>query len=598
MLLELKVKDLGIIEDLDWKLETGLNVITGETGAGKSLIIDAVELLLTGGGAEDIIRSGANQAGIEGVFSLAGAGPAVTDFLAANALDAADETLIVNCLVRRQKPTVVRVNGQAVTKTLLRQLGRLLIDIHGQSEHLSLLDTHSHLTFLDAYARAGDLPKTIAARLAELNRLKAELAALINGEKDALRQAEFLKYQVDEIKTAALQPGEDEELEKERHIIGHSEKLKEYSDQVYQALAESDSPRDADAPLARLNFALQTLKKLTDLDPALSPQKEALEKSLYTVQEIGREVLHYSQNLDFDPRRLEEIEIRLELVRSLKRKYGPTVPAVLAYLEKAEQDLNKVTNSSERRLQLERQETELKQSLGRLAAELSQKRQAAAIRLMESAKQALAELDMSQMQFAVSLARTESAEGMPVEGKSYLIGPDGIDAVEFLVSTNPGEPLKPLARIASTGEISRFTLALKGVLAQADQVPVLIFDEIDIGVGGRSGDIIGKKLWALARAHQVICVTHLPQIAAYADAHYYVCKNISGERTTSTLERLGVDRRLKELAAMLAGAAYSAAALKNAADLLHRASSFKNPRPASPAPAADALNAKPTQLSF
>jgi DNA repair protein RecN (Recombination protein N) len=593
LLLELRVKDLGIIDDLDWKLEAGFNVITGETGAGKSLVIDAIELLLIASAREDVIRTGADEADIEGVFILSDDTRFVPlkEFLSNNGLTADDDILIIQCVIRKQKPAVVRINRHVVTKTILRQIGQFLVDIHGQSEHLSLLDKQSHLAYLDAYTHNSELKKDLASRFTDLNKIETELSNLRAKEKDAVRLEEYLRYQIDEIKKADLRVNEDDELEKERHVISHAEKLKEYSSLAYQALSARDTSHDSNSILSKLNESVHAMKKLTELDPVLKTQMEYLEKTVYGIEETARDIQHYCDNLKFDPERLEAIEIRLEGIRNLKRKYGKTIKDILSYLEKAEKDLEGIAISSERRLQLEKERAGMKEVLGHKAEELSLKRREAALKLTEDVKNELADLDMSQMRFEVAVTQVQSAEGVTgSDGKTYLIGPNGIDQVEFMVSTNPGEPLKPLARIASTGEMSRFTLALKGVLSQADLISVLVFDEIDIGVGGRSGNVIGKKLWNLSQNHQVICVTHLPQIAAYADAHYYVHKSIAGSRTTSTLERLDNEQRLNEIALMLGGAGYTQTARKNAAELLGKAAVWKKPAGQPPD--------KPTQLSF
>jgi DNA repair protein RecN (Recombination protein N) len=585
VLREIKVKDFGIIEDVDWKLDEGLNVITGETGAGKSLVIDAVELLFTGTSSDEVIRYGAEEARIEGIITIL-YDPRflpIQNFLDEKGLTGDDDTLIINCAVRRQKPGINRINGHPVTKTILRQIGQLLIDIHGQSQHLSLLDKKYHLDFLDAYAHTIELKNKFSAEVTHLNNIRSEIQTLEAREKDTLRQEEFLKYQVGEIQRANLQEGEDEELEKERKRIAFSEKLKEYTNRVYEALVAGEGAGYSTSALTRLNEALQVMRKLAELDQSLNSQIDYLEKTVYGVEELARDVQAYGEKLEYEPGRLEEIESRLEVMRNLKRKYGPTIGEVVLFREKAEKELAGIGLSSEKRLQLEKEQIELKTEMGRVASELSQKRKQAAQQLMNAVGKELQDLEMSQMQFGISFKQTPSADGITgPDGKIYEFSNEGFDDVEFLVSTNPGEPLRPLAKIASTGEISRFTLALKGALSEADNIPVLIFDEIDIGVGGRSGQTIGRKLWALAGHHQVICVTHLPQIAAYADAHFCVSKETVDARTTSVLENLSASSRLNELALMLAGPGYTQTALKNATELLRAADDWKKPLRKSP----------------
>lgn len=400
MLLELRVKDLGIIEDIDWQLDTGFNVITGETGAGKSLVIDAVELLLTGTASEDVIRHGSAEARIEGIFALSEDNrfSPLKTFLSEKNLGSDEDTLVLTCEVRKQKPGIARINGHAVAKSIFRQVGQLLIDIHGQSEHLSLLDKKYHLTFLDAYARTLELRNQFSAKLSSFREIESEINSLKDQERDTARQEEFLKYQIDEIQKTKLQNNEDEELEKERHIISFSEKLKEYSQVVNQSLYEGDSSRFSASALAKLNEAVQAMKKLTELDPALSPQLDYLEKTVFGLEEVARDVRTYADRLEYDPRRLEEIEARLELIRNLKRKYGKTIPDILAYLEKSRLELNGIGMSSEKRSRLEQDQIQLKKELGQLAAELSILRSQAALKLASDVEKELHELEMSQME--------------------------------------------------------------------------------------------------------------------------------------------------------------------------------------------------------
>jgi DNA repair protein RecN (Recombination protein N) len=582
LLVELRVKNLGIIEDMNWRLDDGLNIITGETGAGKSLVIDALELLLAGKADEEVIRHGADQAQIEGVFSLPPKEnlSSLRELLAEKELVADEDTLVIDCQLRRKSPDIIRVNGHAVPKAFLRQIGSLLVDIHGQSDHLSLFDSKSHLDFLDAYAHTMELRQDFNAKAKELYKVEQELKALEKDEQERARREEFLRFQLEEISRAQLKEGEETELERERDILASAEKLKTISYEAYRALYEEDASGQAAPALDKLNEAAQAIKKLVEIDPSLKPQMDFLEETIDGLTETARSIRAYSDGLEYDPNRLEEIESRLELIRGLKRKYGQTVSEVLAYLTRAQKELDEVSNSAERSARLKETSASLKQAMGQMAARLSAERAKAAEKLMTEVKKELNDLNMPQVEFQVSLSREKDEDGIPLpDGQSYAFGNEGVDTVEFMASTNPGEPLKPLAKIASTGELSRFTLALKGALSEADHIPVLIFDEIDIGIGGRSGEIIGKKLSSLARNHQVVCVTHLPQIAAFADAHFSVHKELAGARTLSMLESLEDEARLKELAIMLAGDHYTETALTNARELMHKAESWKKPRP-------------------
>ncbi len=578
LLTELRVKDFGIIEETNWRLGRGLNVITGETGAGKSLVIDAVEALLAGRVDEESIRYGASEAYLEGVFTLPSGknSPQLGELLTEKGLKTDEETLVINCEFRRQGRSIFRVNRQAVPKGLLHQIGRLLIDIHGQSEHLSLLNEEYHLDFLDAYAHTLDLRHSFGDKATKLHQTEQELKALAEREKELARQEEFLRFQVDEIREAKLHEGEEEELENERNILASSEKLKAMSYEAYQFLRGGDSPNSSSSVLDSLSEATRLMKNLMDIDSTLKRQISFLEETSLGLDEVARDIHSYSEQLEYDPARLEEIESRLELIRGLKRKYGHTIAEILGYLEKAEGELEGISHSSERRAQLEATGNCLKEEMGHMASELSKARSQAANKLMAKVKEELQDLNMPQVEFKVSITQSKTQEGIPFpDGEYYAFNKEGADTVEFMASTNPGEPLRPLAKIASTGEISRFMLALKGALSEVDDIPVLIFDEIDIGVGGRSGEIIGKKLWALARNRQVICVTHLPQIATFANAHFSVHKETAGTRTLSTLEAIEGESRVREIATMLAGPQYTDTSINNACELIQKAETWK-----------------------
>ncbi len=385
-----------------------------------------------------------------------------------------------------------------------------------------------------------------------------------------------MRFELDEINRAQLREGEEEEIEREQNILSSTEKLKTFSYDAYRALYEEDISRQSAPVLDKLNEAAQAMKKLVELDPTLRQQLSFLDETIYGLTEVAQNIRAYSDSLAYDPNRLEEIESRLELIRSLRRKYGQTITEILDYLVKAKRELDMVCHYAERRTQLEEMCICLKQEMGRIANQLSRERSKAANQLATKVKKELRDLNMPQIEFEVSISQERAREGIPFpDGESYAFSNEGADTVEFMVSTNPGEPLKPLARNASTGEISRFTLALKGALSEVDNIPMLIFDEIDIGIGGRSGEIIGKKLWILAQKRQVVCVTHLPQIAAFADAHFSVRKEASGARTLSILDNLEGKSRIEELAIMLAGPQYTETSSNNARELMQKAEIWK-----------------------
>ncbi len=581
MLSELRIKNLGIIEEISWQLSDGLNIITGETGAGKSLLIDALELLLSGKPDAEAIRQGADEAQIEGIFKLdqTAAFSFLKELLVQKDLYEDDDILVITCRLRKNGSGVSRINGHTVTKSFLHQVGRLLVDVNGQNGTFSLLDGKSQLEILDAYADTIGLRNEFTAKADELQKKKQELHNLEQNERDRTQREEFLKYQLNELNQAQLQDGEEEELEQKKKILTSIETLKTYSIEVYQALYEDDGSMNSTPVVDKLSATARILKKLVDLDPSLKEQLKFVEDAVAGLTEIARDIQSYNENLNFDLDSLEKTDARLELIRQLKRKYGATIAEMLAFQKKTAEDLDGLTHNTERTVQLTKEIASLRLESGRIAHQLSRDRVKATVRMETDVKKELCDLNMSQVIFKISIDQSPDAEGIPFpNGECYSFNDKGADSVEFMASTNPGEELKPLISIASTGELSRFTLALKSALAETNTGRVLIFDEIDIGVGGRSGEILGKKLWNLGLQHQVICITHLPQIAVFADAHFGVHKETSGDRTLTMLQTLDGDLRIRELTLMLSGPEYTAASLKNAKELMQKVCTWKNSR--------------------
>jgi DNA repair protein RecN (Recombination protein N) len=404
--------------------------------------------------------------------------------------------------------------------------------------------------------------------------LEAEYDRLRQTDTERIHRREILRYQNDEIIRAKLNEREEEELERKRRINASCEKLKALAYEAYQTINGDDGA--GPAVLTRLNEAARAVNSMAALDASLNVQSESLESTIASLEEIARDLRSYDEKLEYDPRELEEIETRLELIRQMKKKYGGSVEKVLSYQREIESELTRMDSAAEDMACLEKEIISLKDGIGLKAVLLSNKRKNGAASFAKDVEEELNELNMEQVSFNVSIRQTENDAGIPFEGQKVAFNKDGADDVEFMVSTNPGEPMKPLTAIASTGEVSRFTLALKVALAEADAIPVLIFDEIDIGVGGRSGDVIGKKLWSLARHHQIICVTHLPQIAVFADSQYSVKKENAGGRKISSISALDEDSRKIEMAVMLGGIANSETSMENAADMMARASAWKN----------------------
>jgi DNA repair protein RecN (Recombination protein N) len=570
MLLEISGKDFSIIKQIRWRPTSGLNILTGETGAGKSLIIDIIEILTGKRAGEEVIRAGKDHCNIEGVFHLNDASP-VREILIEQGIES-EETVILSRKISRDGHTFNRINGHSVPLRLIRKIGGALIDISGQSDSVSLNDTAQQFLLLDRYANVKDLRSQVNDRVGKLHHLERELKALDADERETARRIDLLEYQASEIRKAEIHHGEDEELQRESAVLANIEKLKSLSTAAYQALSGDDMT--SSSALDKTGEAAYLLKEIGQLDASLDEVLKILETALYQIEDASHTMRAYLDKLEYDPSRLEWIEQRLDLIRNLKRKYGDTLTAILEYAKNAEMELKHLNVQGENRDQLQRECDSLKEEIGTLSYELSEIRQRAAITLAREIEDELTQLNMPQASFHVHFSHPEEGEKILLpNGNSCTFNNNGIDEVEFMVSTNQGEPLKPLAKIASTGETSRLMLAIKSVLSRVDTIPTLIFDEIDIGVGGRSGEIVGKKLANLSKNHQVICVTHLPQVAAFADSHYSVHKDVLDGCTIATVSSIPPEARSKEIAAMMGN--LSESTRKSASELLSRAAEQK-----------------------
>jgi len=572
MLTELRIRDFAIIDELTLVCGPGFVVFTGETGAGKSILIDAVELLLGGRAEVTMIRSEAPAALIEGTFTLGpGGGEAARRLLEGEGLLEEAETLVLSREIRREGRTVGRVNGRAVSVSLLRSLGEFLVDVHGQSEHLSLLRVREHLSLLDRYAQVEGLRREFSAGYSGLESVRRELKQLREAERDASRRSELLAFQVNEIEAASLRPGEEVELLEERVRLANAEQLASLAEKAVAALDETVENRSSATD--RLGEAAQAVAALARIDGTLSGSEAEAQALLEQAGDLARRLRVYREGIESSPKRLDEVEERIGLIRSLQRKYGDTMEAVLARAAAARDELETITHAGERIAALEKEESRQLNGLGEIGGRLSQARRAAGESLARAIEAELGDLRMGGARFSVDLAWEDDPAGAPVGDRRVGFGPEGLDRVEFLVAPNPGEGLKPLVKIASGGETSRMMLGLKGVLARADQTPTLIFDEIDQGIGGRVGAIVGRKLWGLARNHQVLCVTHLPQLAAFGDQHFKVEKRVTQGRTATSVRAVEGEGRIAELAQMFG--ADSEASQRSAAELLEQAAKAK-----------------------
>lgn len=634
MLLELHIKDFAIIDKLHLHLNRAFNVFTGETGAGKSIIIDAVNALLGGKIGAEFVRAGCERATIEGVFSIeplpplhhnaydsyngyhgngnhgnqgsqvrenatlfdtieqqnednyhadtnsADAHIALASLLSEYDIEPEDGQLILSRDIHRSGRTVARINGRALSLSIVQQVASWLVDIHGQSEHLSLLRTEQHVNFLDRYAETLPLREQLADKVTEWRNARKTLQSLQANEREQMRRAEFLRFEIEEIEKADLHIGELEVLEAERKVLNNAERLRELCTLIYGFIKGSDiGSDDFKSALDQLSDAQRHLNELVRLDESMEEQTESLAEAIYRLEDIAATISSYESDIEDNPRRLEDIEERLDLISKLRRKYGFTIEEILKHAEKDQAELDTIINRDEIIARLQQQDGQFRKEIGALAQQLSERRAKAAVTLASAMEAQLDDLNMRRAGFQVELTQTPDEEGVPacindVPQQCYTCDSTGIDHVQFLIAPNPGEPFKPLTKIASGGETSRLMLALKTILAGADATPTLIFDEIDAGISGRSGQIVGEKLWQLTRNHQVICVTHLPQIAAFADTHYNVNKQILNDRTMTLVNELQSDQRIREIAHIMGGSV-SEVALKSAEEMLARSYLWK-----------------------
>ena len=553
MLAELYIRNFAIIDELRIQFLDGFNVLTGETGAGKSIILDAMALVLGERADTTVIRSGCEEAYVEASFRLTPAMQAVLrPMIEAEGLEPEqDDMLLLARELRLNGRNICRINGRAVNLTLLREMGESLVDIHGQGEHLSLLNPRSHLPLLDSYAGLVKERAELGTVVSELRRVQRELQSLRRDARLIAQQIDLLEFQVEDIDSANLTVGEEEELREERTRLANMEQITEHSAAALVLLSgvDDDSLSVSDL-LGQVERALMHLAKA---DPSQTAFLERVQGLSYQLNDAARELQDYQDQLEFNADRLDFVEERLELINRLKRKYGDDIPAILARRDQAAAELDKITHSEERIEELAAEEDRLLHQIGRMGEALSEKRQKAADKLGAAIEKELMDLKMEAAQFRVGFGRREAENGAYVGETRVAFDESGIDLAEFMVSANPGEALKPMARVASGGETSRLMLALKTALAQVDATPTLIFDEIDQGIGGRIGDVVGRKLWGLTNptAHQVIVVTHLPQLAGYGDSHFNVSKQVVNGRTTTAVTGLDTHGRVQELAALL-----------------------------------------------
>lgn len=565
MLTELSIQNFAIIDHLLVRFGPGFTVLTGETGAGKSIIIDALQTALGARVSGDVVQAGARSASVEAVFDAEALDEVVIDVL--HELGIEDEEVLI--LRREISPAgrgAARVNGRAVPLSVLSTLGAALVDIHGQSDHLSILRRDRQLDVLDRYGDLLGLRAQVTGAIREYAVVRRRLEELSAGQREMEQRLDLLRFQVLEIESANLQPAEEDDLRAERNLLMNAEKLTQLSSSAYQELQG-----ETGSGVERVVAAAAALRDLATVDPILAPYAERLESAQYELEDIGQEIRQYRDSVEYDPTRLDEIEERLDVIIRLQRKYGATLADVLAFGRQVRAELDDVENLDERLASLGAEVEFAETEAGRLAGQLSAARGAVGERLTADMSEALQGLGLKGTAFEVEVTRREAEAGLPLpDGHHYAFTQSGADTAGFLVSFNPGEPLRPIEKVASGGETSRFLLALKSVLAGADRTPTLIFDEVDVGVGGRNGIVVGDRLRILSGQHQVISITHLPQVAALADEHLTVAKVVVAGRTSVGVRVLESSERVTEIAEMMSGTG-TAAARRNAEELLEAA---------------------------
>ena len=562
---------MALIKELNIEFEERLNVLTGETGAGKSIIIEAIDLILGGSAASDLIRDGEDSLVVEGLFLLAPQEKELISNLNSD-MEIVDKegALLIRREVNKKGRNKCWINQRLINLSTLQEIGKFLVDLHGQHNHQSLLDSSKHIDLMDNLG--GDKIIKYRKELADNYRMWREkskkLFQLIKDGEGNLKRIDFLKFQLEEIDKASLAKEEDKVLEEEEMVLRNAEKIIETMEKanfvLYEGGSEHASVRDS------LSEVSIDLGEISSLDRRIEKIRENLKEIGYQFEDIVNEIVKYKDEIDLDSQKLKEVEGRLNLINSLKSKYGSTIEEILEYRQKVYQELEDIDYSEDKVKKLKEELDFLENKISAISQHLNTNRRKIAEDLEKMVIRELEDLNMKKCQFKVSIDNYEDDNGIEVEGKKYKVGLKGIDDIEFMISPNLGERLRPLARIVSGGEVSRIMLALKSILSEVDQVPTLIFDEIDSGVGARLGEVIAQKLKALSKKRQVICVTHLPQIACRAGRHFYIEKYILNNQSGIKLIEMKGKERIKEIARMLDGSQMSEITIQHAQKMLER----------------------------
>lgn len=556
MLKKMIIQNFALIESLELELHPGFNSLTGETGAGKSIIIDAVDVVMGGQGLTEFIRSGENSARIEAFFEIAGNSKVIAILEELGLVPGEDEYLILSRELVRSGKNVCRVNGRPVNLSVYKDVTKNLVDIYGQHHQQSLLDPQKHIELLDVFG--GEDLLSVKAELLlifnEYSNLITKIETMESSEKEQARMLDIYKFQFDEIENSTLHIGEEDELTEDKKILSNTEKLSFLSSEVYELLYGGQK-----SAVDLLNEALKNLKEISSIDNEMRPHYEALEAVLYQVEETARDIKEYGSKIEADPERLEEVNNRMALITNLKKKYGNTIEEILQYQKQVASSMELVEHWEDEIKKLKKLYDETKIKYNEKASLLTQARNKVAENLAILVENELKELNLPHVSFMVKIESRDQP------------GSQGMDEVEFMISPNLGEPLKPLSKIISGGEASRIMLAFKTILAEADSVSTMIFDEVDAGVGGAALQAVAQKLATIGDSRQVICVTHSPHIAAYADHHYEIVKTVKNDRTVTKVNLLTYEKRVEEIARMLSGDKITELTRKHAEEILHSA---------------------------
>lgn len=562
MLVHIYIKNIALINEITIDFKEFLNILTGETGAGKSILIGSINFALGERGSRDIIRTGEENALVELLFFVEN--DEILELIKNQGIEVEeDRYVLITRAINQSGRTVCRINGQTVTTGMLRQVSSKLIDVHGQHEHQSLLDVGKHIELLDSFCKdeLAALKKELESKYKEYKNIEKQISSLIGDEKEIERKIDLLQYQLDEITNAKFEIGEEEQLQNQLKKLSNSEKLVRGMEELYGLLYGNDYENHSTSLF--LSEALRLLRDLVDVDDELMPLYENLENIQLLLDDMVRDIRQYKDQIHHDPYELKAVEERLDLLFDLKRKYGNSIEEILLYKDKIEEELERIVNSEETLKNLKNQYALLEDEIKRLSGKISDIRKEKAKIIEERIESILAELAMKEAKFSVMFSQKDS------------FNENGWDNVEFLISTNPGEELKPLAKIASGGEMSRIMLALKCVLADIDEIGTLIFDEIDTGISGATAQKVAEKLGYISRKRQVICITHLPQIAAMGDCNYKIEKRIDENKAISSIKALKEDEVIYELARLISGAQITDISLKNAEEMRLLAKHFK-----------------------